>query len=202
MSTIRAIAPARTQSIARLITEIAAPWVWCVSLPYAVGLGGTWSLWTGLGWATLIMIGGAVVPMGLILRGMRKGTVQSGHHLTSRIERYVPLIGALISMGIVVAALIIGDAPPPMVGVAAVMLSTVIVCLAITHWWKISMHTAVGTGATVVLMIFYGWRLGLLWIVVAAVAWSRVQLRHHTPTQVVAGIAVGTGTGALFALLS
>jgi membrane-associated phospholipid phosphatase len=122
--------------------------------------------------------------------------------VTTRIERYVPLVGALISMGIVVAALIIGDSPAPMLGVAAVMLSTVIVCLAITHWWKISMHTAVGTGATVVLILFYGWHLGVLSIVVAAVAWSRVQLRHHTPTQVAAGIAAGTGTGALFALLS
>ena len=184
--------------LARVITEVAAPWVWCVGLPYAVGIGGKWSLLSGLAWATLIAVGAAVVPMALILRGIRAGRVQSGHHVTSRAERYVPLVGAIASVGAVIGVLAMFSAPRPMIGVAAVMLATVITALAITHWWKISMHTAVASGSVVVLTAFYGIGAAALWAVVAAIAWSRVRIDHHTTGQVIAGIALGTATGLLF----
>lgn len=196
------VPPATRDRLARVITEAATPWVWCVALPYAIGLGGEWSLSAGLAWATLIAVGAAVVPMALILRGIRAGRVQSGHHVTSRAERYIPLVGAITSVGIVIGMLAMFSAPAPMIGVAAVMLATVIIALAITHWWKISMHTAVASGSVVVLTAFYGIAAVLLWVVVATIAWSRVQIDHHSTGQVVAGVALGAATGTLFSLIA
>ena len=65
-------------------------------------------------------------------------------------------------------------------------------------WWKAYTRASVAAGAAVTLAVVHGpW----CWLL-AAVGWSRVRLRDHTPAQVVAGMLVGAmlGGGA-FALL-
>lgn len=188
--------------VARLLTEIAAPWVWCVALPYAVAFSSDIDFWPAVGWGTLVAFGAAAVPMGVIMRGIRRGSVQSGHHITTRTERYVPLLAALTSVTAVLSILAAADGPPTIVAVTVVMLATVVVALAITRVWKVSMHAAVAAGSVVVLGFLHGPPAALLWIPVAAVCWSRVKLRDHTTAQVIAGTAVGICTSLLFDLIA
>jgi len=72
----------------------------------------------------------------------------------------------------------------------------------ITLWWKISVHAAIAAGAATVLLLVFGLALLVVWLLVALIAWSRVQVGDHTPAQVLAGIALGIVVNAtIFPLL-
>jgi membrane-associated phospholipid phosphatase len=82
------------------------------------------------------------------------------------------------------------------------MLVTLAGLMAITVKWKISVHSAVSSGAVAMLALAYGpWMLAG-YVLVALVGWSRIALRDHTPAQVVAGAALGAAIAfATFAAL-
>jgi membrane-associated phospholipid phosphatase len=72
----------------------------------------------------------------------------------------------------------------------------------ITLWWKISVHAAIAAGAATVLTLVFGPALLAAWPLVALIAWSRVQVGDHTPTQVLADVALGVAVNAtIFPLL-
>ncbi|MEQ0564709.1 hypothetical protein ABJI51_37015 [Amycolatopsis sp. NEAU-NG30] len=191
---------------ARLATEILAPWVWVLTLPLAVA----WSA-TGhrpipaLSWGLLISVTGSLLPMALIVRGAKRGR-WDGHHVTDRAGRRVPLLFAGLSLGVGFAVLLVGGAPPALIALAASMLASLVVAVAITFGakFKISLHAAVASAAVVVLTLTYGPWLLLLAVLVAWVAWSRVALRDHTTPEVLAGLLMGVvvGGGGYWALLT
>jgi hypothetical protein len=191
---------------ARLATEILAPWVWVLTLPLAVA----WSA-TGhrpipaLSWGLLISVTGSLLPMALIVRGAKRGR-WDGHHVTDRAGRRVPLLFAGLSLGVGFAVLLVGGAPAPLIALAASMLASLVVAVAITFGakFKISLHAAVASAAVVVLTLTYGPWLLLLAVLVAWVAWSRVALRDHTTPEVLAGLLMGVvvGGGGYWALLT
>lgn len=154
-----------------------------------------------MAWAALIAFGAAVVPMGIIMRGVRRGTIRSGHHVTDRAERYVPMIGAVLAAGALCLILAVFGAPPPMVAVTVVMLVSAVVCLAITTRWKVSVHAAVAAGSAAILTLLYGLIIGPLWLIAIAVCWSRVRLGAHTPAQVLAGALIGA-VGGVYPLVA
>lgn len=83
------------------------------------------------------------------------------------------------------------------------MIAGLTVSLAITQFWKMSIHAAVGAGTVVILMLVYGPWAALTWPIAAAIAWSRVALGDHTEAQVIAGCCVGAAVaGVAYSLLS
>jgi membrane-associated phospholipid phosphatase len=93
------------------------------------------------------------------------------------------------------------DAPRELTALVVAMVAGLGVAVLITHWWKISIHTAVAAGTIVVLCLVFGpWLLvgsGL----VALIAWSRVELHEHTVAQVLGGMPFGAiVAGVVFTL--
>lgn len=85
--------------------------------------------------------------------------------------------------------------------VAAGVVGLVSVTL-VTLVWKVSIHVAVVAGSFVTLVILFGWTLLILLPIVVLTAWSRVTLRDHTASQVIAGTLLGaTVAGTMFGLL-
>ncbi|MBE8520201.1 hypothetical protein ILP97_22345 [Amycolatopsis sp. H6(2020)] len=191
---------------ARLATEVLAPWVWVLTLPLAVAWAATGHRpLPTLGWGLLISVTGSLVPMAVIVRGARRGK-WDGHHVTNRAGRRVPLLVAGVSLGLGFVVLLAGSAPAPLIALAASMLASLLVAVAITFGakFKISLHAAVASAAVVVLALTYGpWAL-LLALPAAWVAWSRVALRDHTTPEVLAGLLMGVvvGGGGYWALLT
>jgi membrane-associated phospholipid phosphatase len=190
--------------IARLATEILAPWVWVLGLPLAIGWHATESLTGALLWGLIVGITGSIIPMIVIVRGARRGKWDS-HHVTNREGRVIPFIACITSLGGGITILLLGDAPREMVALALSMFATLIVSLAITFalpvngtkGWKISMHAAVAAGSAVILTVAYGPWFVLVAVPVALVAWSRVHLGDHTSAQVTAGALLGVAVGGL-----
>lgn len=66
-----------------------------------------------------------------------------------------------------------------------------VVFMVVNIYWKISVHAGVNAFLMVLLNNFYGWKIfGWLMVVLLLVLWSRVYLRKHTITQVMAGALV------------
>jgi hypothetical protein len=88
------------------------------------------------------------------------------------------------------------DAPREVYALVVAMVAGVAVALAISLFWKISIHTACVAGSVAVLTIVLGGAFVALGAVVLAVGWARVTLRDHTAAQVTAGALVGAAVGA------
>lgn len=94
------------------------------------------------------------------------------------------------------ALMLVLDAPSEMIALVAAMLASLVVILAITVFWKVSVHTAVSSGAILMLALSYGpWFLAL-YPLVALVGWSRLVLRDHTLAQVLVGTALGAAVAS------
>jgi len=53
--------------------------------------------------------------------------------------------------------------------------------------WKISLHTAFVTASVTALIILYGSIAAVIVVLVPLIAWSRIELKHHSLAQVAAG---------------
>ncbi|RGD61673.1 hypothetical protein DR950_31495 [Kitasatospora xanthocidica] len=181
-------APTRRTALARRITDGLEPKnVILVLLPL---LGGLRYGWSGIGWALFAALFAAVVPTLIIGHGMRKGTVADRH--VGRRQRRLTLFPLIMGSVLLSFAVMIGlDAPADLTALVLAMFASLVPILVITVWWKVSVHTAVATGAVVCLAI----ALGPLWLLLGAlvplIGWSRVVLRDHTAAQTAVGAAVG-----------
>ncbi len=192
------------KKVARGATEVLAPWVWVILLPFAVAAA-TENIWKTLLWGFVVALTASVIPMAVIVRGARKGK-WDGHHVTNREGRLVPLVTAGASLAAGTVIMVLGDAPRNMLALAGSMFASLIVSMAITFGlkWKISLHAGVAWAAVVTMAIVYGpWPL-LIALPAALVAWSRVELGDHTTAQVLAGTAMGVvvGGGSFWLLTS
>ncbi|WP_242882664.1 phosphatase PAP2 family protein [Actinomadura litoris] len=186
--------PRSKAGVARLVTEIGAPWVLIIILFLAVAAHDAG--WAGLGWGLAGAFFASLGPMALIARGTRAGEY-SDHHLTERSHRTRPLLGAV---GLVVAGLVLGkliDAPNEVYAVMAAMLAGLAVTVPITLRWKISFHAGVAAALVGILTLVFGPAVSIGWLLVALIAWSRVRLGDHTIAQVLAGAVVAGGAATL-----
>lgn len=192
--------PTAVDRVARAVTEVFAPGVLVVAVLLAVGWYGTRSP-AGLGWGLLSALFCAVVPYAVLVLGVRRGW-WTDRHVRERRQRFVPLLMVIACVALGMATLVFLDAPRELFALVAAMLTALVITLAITTRWKISVHTAVAGGVCVVLMLTYGAATAVTVPFVAVVGWSRVRLRDHTPAQTVVGAVFGAAVAAaVFSLL-
>ena len=111
-------------------------------------------------------------------------------------------------MAIALASVVVGllvllwlDAPRALFALVAAMVAGLAVALAITSFWKISIHaaSAAGTVASLSILVSPWWLLAAP--LVALTGWARVEIRDHTPVQVSVGAIVGAVVAAGVLLL-
>ncbi|MFC3452461.1 hypothetical protein [Amycolatopsis speibonae] len=197
-------APGIRRRLARIATEVLAPWVWVLGLPLVVAWKVTgFHVGETLLWGLIVGVTGSLIPMAVIVRGAKKGKWDS-HHVTDRAGRLVPFAVCIGSLAAGFVILIAGGAPHEMIALAAAELVCLVAALAITFGWKfkISMHAMVAAGAAVMLIRVYGPWLALVFLGVGWVCWSRVELGDHTRAEVTAGTVAGVvlGGGVYLAL--
>lgn len=196
MTTVRPTSRGRTAAdrIARTVTEAFAPAVLATAMPIVivVHVCRTWPerIW----WAGLTTLFTAAIPYGIIWLGVRRGRL-TDHHIGVREQRRTPLLLGLASVVTGLLVLLLLGAPRQLVAMVAVMLAVLCGVTAANQIWKLSAHAAVSAASVTVLAIVFGWVMLAGAIIVAAIGWSRVQLRDHTVVQV----AVGCVAGALLA---
>jgi hypothetical protein len=180
--------------LARVLTDGLHPKTWIVLVSLAIG----WHAGhlTGLVWAAVGIVFAAVIPVALITRGVREGRY-SDHNIGVRSQRIVIMILIIASVTTALTAMTGFGAPRAMPALMAAMIVTLLGLLAVTTRWKISVHTAVSSGAIAMLALTYGPALLSVYALAAAVGWSRVELRDHTRAQVLAGTVLGGAASAI-----
>ncbi len=196
--------PGTRHRLARIATEVLAPWVWVLGLPLIVAWKVTeYHPGETVLWGLIVGVTGSLIPMAVIVRGARKGKWDS-HHVTDRAVRLVPFAVCIGSLAAGFVILIAGGAPHQMIALAAAELVCLVAALAITFGFefKISMHAMVAAGAAVMLIRVYGPWLALVFLGVGWVCWSRVELGDHTKAEVTMGTIAGVvfGGGVYLAL--
>ncbi|MCM0676576.1 phosphoesterase PA-phosphatase [Micromonospora phytophila] len=176
--------------LARLTTEVLAPSVLVTVMPLVIAARATGSLGGLLRWGGAALFFCAVVPIGVIVYGVRRGWL-TDRHIGDHTQRLRPLGLGLTSVAVGIALLAAFDPPRLLFALMVATLVNGAAVTAVNHWWKLSVHVATAAGSVIILILVFGAALHALWPLVAAVAWSRVRLRDHTLAQVIAGATVG-----------
>jgi len=198
MSTVLSRGDTR-ERMARLVTEVMSPVVLIVfvTLIVAVHSAGV-ARGLGLGLVAIFFAGG--LPYGFVLIGVRRGQL-TDHHVSRREQRPRVMAVALASVAAGLLVLHWLDAPRALFALVAAMVAGLVVALAVTSFWKISIHAAAAAGTVASLAILVSpWWLFLTPVVVLT-GWARVVIRDHTPAQVSVGAIVGAAVAAGVLLL-
>ncbi|THA35057.1 hypothetical protein E6R18_04850 [Streptomyces sp. A1277] len=155
----------------------------------------------GIGWSLFAILFTIVLPLMLIAFGVRRGfwTDAHFHHRQDRLTALPALMACVLTGTALMHAL---QAPSELTALIGAMTAGVVVILTVTTVWKISVHTAVATGAATTLALAYGLPALALLPLIAVTGWSRVKLQAHTPAQVVVGFLLSTlVSGSVFTAL-
>jgi hypothetical protein len=185
----------RRTKVAKITTEVFAPPILVVGLLVVVGIHSTSSIGQGLLLSAVAGFFAAGLPYAIMLVGIRRGRL-SDRHLSLREQRPTMMIIGFVSVSAGLLVMVWLDAPREFLALVGAMLTGVGVALAISSFWKISIHAACAAGSVAILVIVFGWIMLLLVPVVVAVCWARVTLQDHTARQVIAGVVLGTFVAA------
>ncbi|MEU0100147.1 hypothetical protein [Streptomyces sp. NPDC006267] len=149
----------------------------------------------GLVWGASAALFTAVLPT-LFLRFGERRRYWGDRRVRRRRDRLAAAPWVMASVLTGTALLYVGDAPAAVTALVTAMACVLLALLAVTFFWKVSVHSAVASAALVVLVTVFGpWTL-VLAPLTALIGWSRVRLRCHTVGQVVVGMLIGAAVGA------
>lgn len=178
-------------ALARVLTEIVAPWT--VNIASSLVLG--WSIGSP-GWGAFVALFAGVLPMVLIVWGMVRERI-GNHHVTKHSERHSLILAILALVLASLVVQLVAGGPTEMIALTCAAVATLL-CFGV--WTsvvglKASVHMGVWCGVVAILAVALSpwWWLGL--VLAPAIAWSRVRMGHHTRSQ----IAVGATTGLVIA---
>jgi membrane-associated phospholipid phosphatase len=146
---------------------------------------------TGIKWV-LITLAIQILPVAVLYEiRIAQGKI-TDPEISHRKERNEAFLLGGITMSVAVIVLSVYNAPASVLALAASFLGIAIICGIINIWWKISMHaSSIAAVATIATM--QSRSLGaVFWLIVLAVAWSRLHTRNHTRGQVIAGTLLAT----------
>ena len=191
-------------AVQEVVPRTEARWAWRFSdggeprnwmLLLAPLLGWHGDGWAGVGWGVVAAVFTAALPT-LILRFGERRQYWGDRHVRRRQDRIVAAPGVMASVTTGTALLYGLDAPVEVTALVTAMLTVLLALLVITLFWKVSVHSAVASGALTILATVFGpWMLVLAPLVVL-IGWSRVRLRCHTVGQVSVGFLIGAAVSA------
>jgi len=176
--------------MARVITDVLSPAPVAAALVLAVAVHSAHSAGQAILQAVIAVSFGSVLPFAFVACQVRARQLTDVHVGSRRQRPRVMAVSFLLSL-IGFGLLLLTGASGPLVATVVAGLVGIVVCLAVTIAWKISIHLAVFGGSCVIAGLALGpwwWPVALLTI---PVGWSRVRLGDHTVAQVAAGAVVG-----------
>ena len=176
--------------VARRVSNILAPAT--ISLPFIllVAFYKAQNQLTALIYACITLFFLSVGPLLYIIIGVRLGKL-SDIDVSRRSQRAGPFIFGIVSVMIGWLVLALTNGPRNLQTVMIITVFSGIIMMVITFWWKISMHASSLGGVATMLTVLYGAVMLPLFVLLVFVSWSRVVLRRHTVTQVIAGSLAG-----------
>ena len=176
--------------VAKLVTELSTPALPVVVISLLCGISSAQG-WAGLVWGTVPAVFCGVVPYAVLEIAARRGML-TDRHVTQKRQRPWAYGICLVSVGVSVLLLALLGAPSMMFWALGTMFAGLIAAGGITVVGpKVSVHAFCWSALCAFLaLLFSPWWL-LLGLVLPVIAWSRLRLEHHSPTEVVLGTVLG-----------
>ncbi|MEK7201943.1 MAG: hypothetical protein AAB669_00190 [Patescibacteria group bacterium] len=113
--------------------------------------------------------------------------------LTERHDRIVPLM--LSTLGAVIGSFLVQSKlqNATFTEMSYILVTMLAALTVVTTVWKISLHAATIAGLSSLLVVYQGNWFVLGYLVLLPVIWSRLQLKQHSPNQLIAGTILGAG---------
>lgn len=172
--------------IASLTSNILNPFLVSLVLILLLSFKSTSSAVDAVKWS-LISIAASILPVFLfIIYLVRKQKLESPFiNVRKQRTKIYLLAGVFAGVGCIIFPYL--EAPPTLRATFVAGLSAVVVFMCVNLLWKISLHTAFVTASVTVLIILYGSIAAVTVALVPLIAWSRIELKHHSLAQVAAG---------------
>ena len=171
---------------AELISNILNPFLVSFIVIILISFESTSTTAEALKWS-LISIAFSVLPVFTVIIFLVRNQKLQG--MFSRVRRERNKIYLLATVCAVASCMFLYYSEAPLVLVASFVagLSAIIIFMSINLLWKISVHTAFIAGSITVLIVLYGAIGAATAVLLPLLGWSRIELEHHSPTQVFAG---------------
>ncbi len=181
----------------RTFTHIVSPPVIYALLGFAVA----WSqvpFWKGLLWGTVHGLLVSLAPILYVVWLLKNDRI--GDINMTKEERRGPYLVAVIFATLASIIIYFGGGPEYLFHLSLLNIIALAAMAAINLVWQISNHsTAIVSAMWVLGAVFDRWAAALVLPLVVIVCFARLYLRRHTPSQVLAGLALGSFS--VFALL-
>ena len=180
------------ERIANLTSNILNPFLVSLVLILLLSFKSTSSALDAVKWS-LISIAASILPVfSVIIYLVRKQKLESSFiNIRKQRTKIYLLAGVCAGIGCIIFPYL--GAPKELMATFVAGLSAVVVFMCVNLLWKISLHTAFVTASVTALIILYGPIAAVTVVLVPLIAWSRIELKHHSLAQVI--------TGALLAAL-
>lgn len=181
----------REWSWARVVSDLFSPPVLWGVFAFPIAFRFADSAAQALLWAWTYTILVCIIPVSYIGWMVYRGRI-TDMHMPLRRERIVPLLVSIVATTIAWWTLRFMGAPPVMPLLALVSLAQLVVIVIITLVWQISVHAMITSSTTIATAALFGMGYALLTVpIVMLVSAARLNLKRHTPAQIVVGAAVG-----------
>ena len=184
------------KQLASMTSIILSPFVVGLVIIPLVSLESTASVIDAIKWS-LILITLSILPIYLAVICLVRSKKVDSISLNIRQQRHKIYALAVILGGAGSIALFFLKTPVTMLALFVSGLVGAVIFLTINLWWKISLHTALTAALVTILVFLYGFVAIIAIVLLPLVAWARLELRHHSLAQLIAG-----ALGALLVLMA
>lgn len=183
------VTPSVMQRVARISTEVAQPPLVLSLLLVLAAIrdgGGVAALIPGLVAAVTICL----APLLVVVILARRGKL-TDHHVGDKKQRRPVMLWTLGSALVGCGILTLINTPVTVWALIAGILGGILALIIVSPFWKVSGHAMTLGGATISSAMLFGvWSIPFV-IAAPLVCWSRVYLKDHTLSQVLAGFVTG-----------
>ena len=173
--------------LANLISAVLNPFLVSLVVIVLVSFGSTFSAAEAIKWA-LILITLSILPVFSVIFYLVRRRKLTAILIITREQRTRIYILAVF-LGIIGSILLqIWGAPAMLAAIFAAGMAAMVIFFSINLFWKISVHSAFVTAFITILMILYGSIGALAALLLPLIVWARVELKHHSLAQAIAGV--------------
>ncbi|MEZ4516097.1 MAG: phosphatase PAP2 family protein [Chloroflexota bacterium] len=182
---------------ARYLSDVISPPTIFAATALALGIYER-PVWPGVAWGVIYGVTASLLPILFIFYLLQSGRIDD-LHMSDTGQRNLPYIVG-VSAALIAFAVISLLNGPELLRCLAIYNTTALMLLGLINTrWLISIHATAIAGAWMIITLVFGWVWSLALLpVVILVCWTRLFLKRHTLSQVLAGVALGAGLVLIF----
>jgi membrane-associated phospholipid phosphatase len=172
--------------LATLVSNLFNPFLLSIVIIILISIEASTSTRAALLWS-LLSLALTILPIFAILFYLVRSDRLDDFFIKVRQQRYKIYLLSAFCVAVGCAVLYWFQAPLTLVAAFIAGLTSVVLFMGINFIWKISVHTAFASAAITILCFLYGMAALFAVLLLPLVGWSRIELEHHSPTQVATG---------------